>query len=507
MAQTNNLKITPEYVVMGASGGSQEFIITADTTISAVNVTILSGSATHTPIDTNSFLILIGENKTTTDREIIGQCVITFEDGNKEVLKFVIINKATSLNFDKTVYIANNSDSELLVYGDASNNLSDSLDIVINSTEQWITTSENYYRDGRQYIKFNIQSNESIFRKAVVNVNVLKDSRVILSRTIVVAQSIGDVVPIWKDCTYVESIDSEFIEYHIEYGDSVIFAGKAYPYPGSNKVEILLNDIVTNYLHNVLDFETGIISDYANIFTIVTSTGVTKPYIFINDWSYKDVDYVNEKFLSNPITGYVDPRQRFMFSYFSPFNSSSLTVDINGDTSTVSESSGVGGYSYVTSLDRSLLCDSKISVNQNSDSLHYVIDDSGKNYVLYYINAAGGWDSLLIDGNVKKVDLIESQTYTKKTLNTSLEFDRTKYLNTITGNWTLYTGYLTDTQASKMYNLLESNCVYLHNLVDDEIIPVNITNSSCEYKTYSNQGKRKFYYTIEVEASKDKYRM
>lgn len=57
-----------------------------------------------------------------------------------------------------------------------------------------------------------------------------------------------------------------------------------------------------------------------------------------------------------------------------------------------------------------------------------------------------------------------------------------------------------------MYNLLESTQVYLHHK-GDAVVPVIIKNSECEYKTYTNQGKQKFYYTIDVEASKNKYRM
>ena len=60
--------------------------------------------------------------------------------------------------------------------------------------------------------------------------------------------------------------------------------------------------------------------------------------------------------------------------------------------------------------------------------------------------------------------------------------------------------------GSKMYHLLESTQVYLHNLETDEIIPVVITDTSCVYKTYSNQGNTRFYYTINVEASNYKIR-
>lgn len=60
--------------------------------------------------------------------------------------------------------------------------------------------------------------------------------------------------------------------------------------------------------------------------------------------------------------------------------------------------------------------------------------------------------------------------------------------------------------GSKMYHLLESNEVYLHNLKTDKITPVTITDSTCEYKTYANQGNTRFHYVINVESSNYKIR-
>lgn len=179
----------------------------------------------------------------------------------------------------------------------------------------------------------------------------------------------------------------------------------------------------------------------------------------------------------------------------------------------ISLNSGINGYTYTEDLSNKLWpCGSYLIVgfveggNISDRQIRYDIDTTSKDYVLYYTNSAGGWDSLLVEGNVRKNDEIKSETYTRKVLNTSQEFARNKYLNTITSSWVLYTGYLNDIQASKMFNLIESTKVYLHNLKDNTITPVLITDTNCEYKTYTNQGKNKFYYTINVEASQDTYR-
>lgn len=60
--------------------------------------------------------------------------------------------------------------------------------------------------------------------------------------------------------------------------------------------------------------------------------------------------------------------------------------------------------------------------------------------------------------------------------------------------------------GDKMYHLLESTMVYLHRLDTNEIIPVVITNSTCDYLNYTNNGKRPCTYQITVEESNAKIR-
>lgn len=329
-----------------------------------------------------------------------------------------------------------------------------------------------------------------------------------------------DISPIWKDYVWEEIISSDFIEYHLDYAGDMVYAGKAYKYPETDRVEFLLNNVAENYLSNGIIFNTSktIVSpEYLKPFTLITSSGNEKPITFFNDWSYKDRDLTKGTMLSDPITGLVDPRQYLVSSWILPTGTGVINrffyVDGVQTAMDISLNSGINGYTYTEDLSNKLLpCGSYLIVgfveggNISDRQIRYDIDTTGKDYVLYYTNSAGGWDSLLVEGNVRKTDEIKSETYTRKVLNTSQEFARNKYLNTITSSWILYTGYLNDIQASKMFNLIESTKVYLHNLKDNTITPVLITDTNCEYKTYTNQGKNKFYYTINVEASQDTYR-
>ena len=209
--------------------------------------------------------------------------------------------------------------------------------------------------------------------------------------------------------------------------------------------------------------------------------------------------------LNDPISNKIVPWQFVFSSVFCPNTTDGVDIYERGIRDST-YTTYLGGQTYMCRPSTTMLCGETLEfVISNTDrSVSYVLDNTDKEYVLYYVNANGGWDSLVVDGNVLKTDDIQSELYRNKTYDFKT-FDNTKYLNIIKPRWTLHTGYLSNEQASKMHHLLESTQVYLHHK-GDSICPVIITNSSCEYKTFTNNGKKKFYYTIEVESSKDKYR-
>lgn len=317
--------------------------------------------------------------------------------------------------------------------------------------------------------------------------------------------------PIWSDTVHSEQLSDLFYEYHLDdTEDNILYAGKSYKYPDENVGEVLINDIAENFLSNHITFQTGFrdMTDYCKEFKFVTSTGTKDTCIFYNDWSYKPTDVMQTKriFLNDPINGIIDSRQYVFVNILSLGSSAIVTFKV--DDSPL-PAMALTGQNKGVCFSRKLTgpCGSKFTAafSDGPEKLEYTF--GSKDYCLYYVNAYGGWDSLLIDGNVKQTDKITaSENYVKKARTNTLEFGKTKYLNTIVPSWTLHTGYLTDEQASKMFHLIESTEVYLHNLNDDTITPVLITDTSCEYKTYSNNGKKLPSYTINVEASQEKYR-
>lgn len=516
--------VTPSSGTYGAAAFvTEEFHLSttkAEETITSFNVTCPQASNIKKDIIDNYFVLTIPENKTTNNLEFSAMVTATTSGGYTLESTVPIKQSATSLVIPNTNYEVSWTASTLNITGTGSNNLDD---VVFSIPVGWISGQKlSVNSQGVATISLNIAENSGLSsRKATIGVSVIKNSSSIINLSINITQSVkSDISPIWKDYVWEEIISSDFIEYHLDYAGDMVYAGKAYKYPETDRVEFLLNNVAENYLSNGIIFNTSktIVSpEYLKPFTLITSSGNEKPITFFNDWSYKDRDLTKGTMLSDPITGLVDPRQYLVSSWILPTGTGVINrffyVDGVQTAMDISLNSGINGYTYTEDLSNKLWpCGSYLIVgfvedgNISDRQIRYDIDTTGKDYVLYYTNSAGGWDSLLVEGNVKKNDEIKSETYTRKVLNTSQEFARNKYLNTITSSWVLYTGYLNDIQASKMFNLIESTKVYLHNLKDNTITPVLITDTNCEYKTYTNQGKNKFYYTINVEASQDTYR-
>lgn len=246
--------------------------------------------------------------------------------------------------------------------------------------------------------------------------------------------------------------------------------------------------------------------------------------IIIYDWSYKP-NY-NRSVLSDPIINLVDNRQFFVYTIKagSPDIINTITMKIENIVVTSFQISGYTyynlvqdlststypgeftyAYSYDFFVDRTVPIEgvNKITIGPST----YYVTNTCYKYCLYYLNQYGGWDSLLFRGRELQTDDLSRLSYKKNYVAGSTDFHKVDYLTTIQEKWSLNTSFLDNEESSKMINLMASNKIFIHDLEEGYVAPVNITNSECEHKNYKNQGRKMATYNIEVSASQPKYRI
>ena len=328
--------------------------------------------------------------------------------------------------------------------------------------------------------------------------------------------------PIWKDY-FVDLGNADSVAYEIRHNYRLIYSGKAWRRPGENTIRVKINDICADYISNTLPALALQFTPMARtVFEILVETDgvftVKESVEFINDWSY-DESFDPCDGLSIPVNGRVDPRQWLIYTVFA---AQMLRVDVEL----------TDGTKFTTSISTGIQADFNVDFNsdfarhvaaQNGTALFRLLNSNVKRltidgkvyevtagcdrYVLYYTNAAGGWDSLLIEGNHAENDSVTRYTFEKEYDNRTVQNrGRVNYANEIVKSLKLYTAPMSDDQSAKMHNLLNSANVYLYDLERDQMIPVILKNTSTEYKTFKGGGRKLVTYAIDVEFANTRIR-
>lgn len=317
--------------------------------------------------------------------------------------------------------------------------------------------------------------------------------------------------PIWRD-VYID-VDiknligsADYVSYRIQHNQEYIYYGKVYYF--NNKCRFKINDICRDYLKSEFNFSQmwTTNTDHQQIFRVYISTDDFATYTehtvitFTYDYSY--MSSVNDNYLSDPIQDVVDYRQLFVASSAS---SGYIRLTLSGSsTDQTSPFNNPGTQMNVMFQPQQSQIGQYISITGTTD--RFKIEDTCNRYCLYYINPRGGWDWLLINGSSTKQYNYSRKYYEQNFNNDSLQFGKVNYLSDISEKWTLNTGYMSENQSIKMFNIFSSSEVYLHDLVDDFITPVNITNTTQDEKLTSNQNKKLITYTINIESAQNKIR-
>lgn len=321
---------------------------------------------------------------------------------------------------------------------------------------------------------------------------------------------------IWKDF-FVNIVEPQ-VYYRVKLDTTagpIIQQGMAVAEPGDT-VKIRLNGICRPFLYTTFpDFrvytDRSFVDD-ANMqreFVVEYSTdgqswSVAGNFPFNDDWSFDPISPVGQ--LSRPVSNLISRNQHILFSTLGDNN---LRMRVFYENGTSSEFT-LGGHPAGT-----LIIDPAASVYEgavrfvilgaNAMQNYTVANPDCYRFVLYYINAYGGIDSLLVTGKTVKTDTYSRKRFGQVVDNNSIEHEKRDYANEITRTWELHTDWLTDAEAARMHLLLGSTKVWLQDLetFGDVLEPVLITNSDCRYKTFETNGRKMASYVITVENSQN----
>ena len=384
----------------------------------------------------------------------------------------------------------------------------------------YTTTTATTYMD----ITITANDNSNVWGNSIISIQALANSDghqiPILGSVYIEVEGETKIVPVWKDeFFHINKTTATYSLVNDRTGD-VIYRGKAVKYPDKEYIEINISPLVRGYVSssvsNFTDSGRYNIQSYSVPINLMIDDVMKANYIYINDWSYDKTP--NNFMISDPIRNLCDSRQWFLYSYYRRIPDTSTTaanagyfIYHNGSQTSSSFHIGDSSQTLVKLKLTRYENPTRISVSANNPTGYQVTNefkviDSCYEYCLYYVNSYGGWDSLLIQGNTLKSDSITSSYYMKKFNNNTIQFEKVKYNNVMTTKYQLYTDWFNDDEQSRLHHLLESTEVYLHNLVTDEILPVVITNTTCDWKTFTNNGKKKWYNTINVEVSQQRIR-
>lgn len=329
----------------------------------------------------------------------------------------------------------------------------------------------------------------------------------------------GDYIgQIWKDVEYDFGF-TDMVEYAIYKDDKPIFISRANKRPFAQNNKILVNKICQNYMELSYLNEGGVAQggNYQT-FKLCSPNGnvVYKTYRFVNDWSYSD-DF-RTGVLSHPI---LNDYKSVYYGQLLPFSIFGAAERIGVEYGIRYKDGVVDDYGKPIEdwITTEYVKDNITNINfpfegRNNDVKGYmidgveynVVDDCNVEYVLYYINPWGGYDWFPIKGKVVEKDSLTQFTYTQNCINTRLDFQKNRYLVEIHKKFTLNTHWLREDESKRMWYLLQSNLVYLHNIKENKIYPVLITNTEIEHKQRSKTSNR-ISYQIEVELSQTRERL
>lgn len=454
-----NINITPgNWEANTDSTISQRFDITVTgDTLESYRISPLPAWISETEKQTNYFILTAKVNPSVNDIQEDLKILITTTGWGSTLYNIPVTQKGHNITLQPNIVVNYKEQT-----------------IKIDYTANWLNESHLDLIDKPEWIErinkltFKVSENQDKTRSGYITFNVVVDNQAIqtVGTQVYQLEKNKDDLPIWREEILKINTNTEWIEYHIDTIDNlVLYAGKAYKEPNKDYIAIPINEICSNYINQIEWPEYGLTDskDYIKTFIVKTSLGDNYIYQFKDDWSYGRQRNIPGRWLGNKsdiiITGkkgdkLILPDKEIVFNDYQTYRQ-----DLSN-----------------------YICGSVISFNE----FKWTITDL--NAVLYYTNKQGIWQFLGCSANVLQTDDINSYTAKEN------PFKSFKYANTIERTWEINTSWL----KGDLADLFSSLNVYLW--FSGDYIPVQITNSSAEYKNYTNNGKHLVSYKINVKA-------
>ena len=297
-------------------------------------------------------------------------------------------------------------------------------------------------------------------------------------------------LPIWQDiivtlsngAAYGSAGEGYLFRIIID-GDQVIYTGRSYLKPGETNAKVRINNILADYFNYFMPLTLDGGDYYEHIFEVEQyniEDEIWEAWSSIDvcrDWSYERTSVpLTASAQFAPITDEIHPLQ--YLPLWMDAGGGSITFNYSSTTAVATPTVDHGHFYFYN-----LAAETPGFLSVDANGRNYKVGNYCGGYVLYYINAYGGWDSLVVSGRVVRTDGITHYTRDVVYDNSNpRNRGRENYVNEIAPVLHITIGPLTTDQSSRMHHLLESPCVYVHDITRGTIRPLVLKNSSVEHK-------------------------
>lgn len=303
------------------------------------------------------------------------------------------------------------------------------------------------------------------------------------------------IIPAWKDTNTVIG-NGDSWEVVCKSNGIVLFDERMYRAPNLSYLAIDFNRLAESFLEpREFPEETNSTPVFSFTTDLVEgSLRYTYEYMVVDDWSYdEDVDMESEYILSKPYQNEIAVGQYLVYSVLRTPGTTANSIRLLKDGNLVAATTPAN-YCYQDfshKIDDCGIWSIQSGMAGNILQSWTTVDAK---YVLYYYNKYAGWDSFVIKGPViPSVDV---------TRNTYLNYRRNSrsYQNGVVGKFRVNTGILSDETSPVVTEFAASPRLVLHELDRDILIPVKVSTTSIERKTFRNQGRQFAKYEFDLEA-------